>query len=191
MEIHCIRHGETISNIEGTFNGWIDEGITRQQAKVLSETIFKHDHFDAIYCSNLQRCKETATCLGIENWVEDERLKERNLGVFEGKSPVECNTFYPSAFAQFQKFDATFAPDGGESRSENFERVFSWVEDVKAMDRVLAITHGGPIDFLYRMATGIDLHGGEQIFASSNAGYSIFSLKDNTWSLISYDLSLS
>jgi hypothetical protein len=92
MEIHFIRHGVTIHNEQSRFNGWLDEGITLRQAKELQRVEFSVDRFDAIYCSPLKRCIETARALGIPEWIEEPRLKERNLGIFEGKAPMECET---------------------------------------------------------------------------------------------------
>lgn len=82
MEIHCIRHGVTRHNQAGRFNGWLDESITPEQAVALREIPFLAEEFDAIYCSPLKRCEETARALGIDVWTSEPRLIERNLGVF-------------------------------------------------------------------------------------------------------------
>ena len=43
---------------------------------------------------------------------------------------------------------------------------------------MLAVTHGGVIDFIYRMASGHPIHGGEDIFGGENLGLTAFEL---TW----------
>ena len=52
----------------------------------------------------------------------------------------------------------------------------SWLEHVAGdgADRVLAITHGGVIDFLFRLASGRPLHGGAEVFGGDNLGLSTF-----------------
>ena len=62
-------------------------------------------------------------------------------------------------------------PDG-ESRSDHFQRIESWLQTIQQTGRVLAVTHGGTIDFLYRLATAIPLHGGNEIFSADNASVS-------------------
>jgi broad specificity phosphatase PhoE len=78
-----------------------------------------------------------------------------------------------------------------ESRASNLERVLNWLEEVASYRRVLAITHGGTIDFLYRLAQGIELHGGPTIFAASNASISSFEVRWPDIELIAYHVPLT
>jgi hypothetical protein len=55
---------------------------------------------------------------------------------------------------------------------------------------VLEITHGGTIDFLYRMATAQPLHGGNRIFAGSHVALSRFELEYPALRLITFAVSL-
>jgi len=41
-------------------------------------------------------------------------------------------------------------------------------------ERVLAVTHGGTMDFLYRMGAGHPMHGGDAIFGGENLSRSSF-----------------
>jgi broad specificity phosphatase PhoE len=66
--------------------------------------------------------------------------------------------------------------------------VLHWLEEVATCRSVLAITHGGTIDFLYRMATGVAVHGGPTIFAASNASVSIFDVRWPRIALVGYDV---
>lgn len=186
MEVHCIRHGVTSKNIEGRFNGWIDEGITPEQAIALGKCDFPTHPYDAIYCSPMKRCIETAQALNIESWIEEPRLIERNLGIFEGKTPSECESLFAEDFVEFGKLNQDFLIPKGESRGENLRRVLSWMEELDGRQRVLAITHGGPIDFIYRISHGQDLFGGNKIFAGGNAHHSIFDNNDGEWTVIQF-----
>lgn len=187
MELHCIRHGETRFNLEYRFNGWIDDGITEAQAKELRSRSFDSSSFDAIYCSPLKRCIETAQALGVEGWIPEPRIRERNLGIFEGKTMQECEALYPKEFQEFMRFEEHFQIPQGESRRMNLDRVLEWLEEIQRFDRVLAFTHGGPIDLLYRIATASPLHGGDTIFAGENARRSIFRYDKSNWSLVEFD----
>jgi broad specificity phosphatase PhoE len=72
---------------------------------------------------------------------------------------------------------ADFVIPGGESRAQHLERVVSWLREVSEGHRnVLAVTHGGTIDFLFRLGTGRPLHGGDQVFAGPPAALSVFAV---------------
>ena len=68
-------------------------------------------------------------------------------------------------------------PDG-ETRAQHWSRVSAWLEEVAAggADAVLAVTHGGVIDFLYRQATGHPLHGSGMLFGGENLARSRFEI---------------
>lgn len=187
MELHCIRHGVTTKNISGRFNGWIDDSIIAEEAKFLQKRKFDTSSYDAIYCSPMKRCIETAQALAIDSWIEDARIKERNLGIFEGKTPRECELLFSDEFGKFKILDENYKMPKGESRKQNLDRVMSWIKELRDFNKVLAITHGGTIDFLYRMASGTALHGGETIFTGKNAAISMFSKEANNWCVIGFD----
>jgi len=174
MLLDVIRHGATATNAAGRFNT-DDEALLRSEVQRLRAAAIP-GHYDLIYVSPLRRCIETAEALGLSRFETDARLRERHFGVFAGLTPAECMASFPEAFGVFARFDAAFAPDGGESRAEHVARIWAWLEDVcrRAPARALAITHGGTLDFLYRQATGRDLHGGSQIYAGENAALSSF-----------------
>ena len=191
MYIHCIRHGVTQLNIEGRFNGWIDEGITKKQKIELSRVHFDDTSYDKIYCSPMKRCQETAQALGIRNWIEEPRLKERNLGIFEAKTSLECEFDFAKEFQQFIQLKQNYSIPNGESRLSNLKRVTSWLSELQPSSKVLAITHGGPIDFLYRMAAGLELHGGDKIFAGNNVHISKFQFTDTKWRVVKFNQNLA
>lgn len=190
VELHCIRHGLTHYNVQRRFNGWSDESITSEQARALSACSLAGSDFDAVYCSPLKRCMETAEALGVRDWIAEPRLKERNLGVFEGKTLEECRELYPADVERFLQFEATFAIPAGESREQNLDRVRTWLDEIVDHERVLAITHGGPIDLIYRIASGGPLHGGDTIFAGNNAHRSVFTYVDGEWSVLRFNEAL-
>jgi len=61
MKITLVRHGEVEEKYIGCYNGHIDIGLSAkgyEDAKKLNE-YFNENDFDAIFCSNLIRTKET------------------------------------------------------------------------------------------------------------------------------------
>lgn len=190
MILHCLRHGLTLGNRQGIFQGWSDGTLTPEQVSSLEAVRFDASTHDAVYCSPLGRCRQTARSLGIVDPILDPRIRERNLGVFEGLSFAECQGRFPEDLASFLRFDATYTIPGGESRAEHLARIEEWLGEIAQHRRVLAITHGGVIDFLYRMGTGSDLHGGSTIFAASNASLTSFDVAAAQVRLLAYDVPL-
>ena len=187
MQLDCLRHGLTIENIRGIYHGRADGVLTEDQIKSLANARFDASGYDAIYCSPLGRCRDTATALGITEWISEPRMAERDFGIFEGLSASECASRYQSEFMAFQRFDADYCIPDGESRAQHLARTIEWLREIAGMRRVLAITHGGTIDFLYRIASGISLHGGERIFSGSAASISSFEVDWPNVVLIRYD----
>ena len=188
MELHCLRHGVTVGNVQGCYQGFCDSALTEDQLVAFSAVTFDTSPYDAVYCSPRGRCRDTARALRIKSLIEEPRLAERHFGVFEGLSREECERRYPADFAAFQRFDADYQIPQGESRASNLARVLDWLEEVAGYRRVLAITHGGTIDFLYRMASSNALHGGAIIFAASNASVSSFQVRWPRIELVAYDV---
>jgi probable phosphoglycerate mutase len=188
MELHCLRHGITVGNVQGCYQGFCDSALTDEQRAAFSAVGFDASVYDAVYCSPRGRCRDTARALGINSLIDEPRLAERHFGVFEGLPRAECEQRFPAEFAAFQRFDADYQIPQGESRASNLARVLDWLEEAAAYGRVLAITHGGTIDLLYRMATSSPLHGGATIFAASNASVSRFEVCWPKLQLIAYDV---
>lgn len=187
MQLDCLRHGLTVENVRGIYHGRADGVLTEHQVHSLSTVRFDASGYDAIYCSPSGRCRDTANALGILAWISEPRIAERDFGIFEGLDASECASRYQSEFMAFQHLDADYRIPGGESRAQHWTRTVEWLREISGMRRVLAITHGGTIDFLYRVSSGISLHGGERIFSGSAASISSFEVNWPDVALICYD----
>ena len=87
MEIYVVRHGETeagknkiIADIEEPLN---NNGI--QQAKNISKELCDLN-IDVVYYSPIERVKHTLKLFNLSNNIPtiiEERLKERNMGIYE------------------------------------------------------------------------------------------------------------
>jgi broad specificity phosphatase PhoE len=176
MILHCIRHGLTPSNLAGRFNDSEEESIDASAVDLLKTLAVGAEAYDRVYVSPMRRCIETARHLGLSGWTLEPRIAERGLGVFQGLTPNECQSLYAEPFDAFQRLDAEPAIPEGESRGAHLVRVKDWLEEMSraGLKRVLAVTHGGVIDFLYRMSGGHPIHGGERIFGGENLALSSF-----------------
>ena len=190
MRVSCLRHGVTELNVRGVFSGIGEEGLTEDQRRDLGAIQFDASGFDAVYCSPAPRCKETARSLRLPQHIEEPRLAERHFGIFEGLTVEQCRQFHPAEFEAFQRLDANFAIPGGESRAQHLERVVEWLSEVSDYRHVLAVTHGGTIDFLYRLGTDVAVHGGDQLFAGPNAALSEFEVSWPAVSLLEHGVTL-
>ena len=90
VTIYLIRHGETEENARGIFQGQTPGTLSelgKMQAATLCEPLSQL-HFDAVYCSDLQRCKDTAAiALKLTSYqpLYTPMLRERDMGNLVGK----------------------------------------------------------------------------------------------------------
>lgn len=90
VEIVYFVHGTTTDNLEKKSTGWLpgvlsEKGV--EQSKNLHELI-KNEHFDIVFCSDLQRAIDSANInfarMGVEI-IQDSRIRECNYGDLDGK----------------------------------------------------------------------------------------------------------
>ncbi len=87
MDLILIRHGTTRGNLERRFIGVTDDPLSPEGIALAEEAARYLPAVDRVYCSPLQRCRETAGLL----WPEAEKtviaeLRENDFGAFENKN---------------------------------------------------------------------------------------------------------
>mmetsp|Transcript_160871 Transcript_160871/g.308989 ORF Transcript_160871/g.308989 Transcript_160871/m.308989 type:complete len:268 (+) Transcript_160871:99-902(+) len=103
-EIFLCRHGETDWNLDHKLQGHTDIPLNdagREQAQCIAEAL-QSKQLAAVWASPLLRAKDTAAVVAEAAGVPlqvDERLKERNLGVMEGRTGKEIEKEYPSVWS--------------------------------------------------------------------------------------------
>lgn len=129
-QIIFLRHAETNLNKEGRFCGRINIGITeegRNQAEKMRRTLNQYS-FNAIYCSPLERTKETLEAIfPNQKFIEDEGFSEIYLGDWEGLKKETVNQELRKAFQK-----GKYTPPNGEKHEVVEARV------KKAIDRIFA-----------------------------------------------------
>lgn len=135
--IWLARHGETPYNAIGRFQGQGAVPLSprgREQAHALAQAAAGHA-FASLWCSPLARARETADVvaarLGLEP-VEDPRLAETDAGAWTDRLFAEVAAEAPERFAAFVAGDPAFAFPGGESFSDQQERVCAALAHVEA-----------------------------------------------------------
>lgn len=102
-----VRHGETIWNYEGRYQGQIDTPLSPtgiKQGKMVAEAL-KNVPIDVAYASPLSRSYETAKMCADYHGLEvnkDERLLEINHGKWEGLFAAEIAEQYPDLLERWR-----------------------------------------------------------------------------------------
>ena len=151
-----LRHGQTTYNATRRMQGQMDtelsdEGVA-QAERAATHLGRRERDVHRIVSSDLRRASETAEAAGRVLGVDverDSRLRETNLGDWQGRTHGEIDTDYPGQRATW-RHDATWAPPGGETRIEVAERMRAVVDDLLDDDSwpgstVLLVAHGGAI----------------------------------------------
>lgn len=129
-----LRHGETVFNRAGRWQGQIDSALTdkgRAQALVSANKLAEIK-VQKIISSPLGRAKDTAAiagdCLALPVLV-DERLMEVGSGVCEGLTQDEIETRWPGFITWRARDRWNRAPEGGETYSAARKRLIAFAED--------------------------------------------------------------
>ena len=171
-----MRHGESDKNVEPrivTNQPDAPYHLTEKGKKqVCDSAAALKDQVDLIVTSPVLRAKETAELvadtLGLadDTILVDERIREIEHGVYEGK-PLE--EFYADFPVNLDRFEAK--PEGGENWNDIRRRMGEFLYDLEARyqgKRILIVSHGDPMTLLNAVARGAEA---EDIVASWEESY--------------------
>jgi alpha-ribazole phosphatase len=160
-QLFLLRHGVTTGH--GRYCGSTDVALTQEGWRQMWAAV-EGGEWDRIVSSPLQRCREFAASLAERYGLplhDDTRLRELHFGEWEGLSVDELMTKQPEALRLFWKDPGRHAPPGAEQLNEACARVLSfWHEALRweTEERVLAVTHGGPMRILRAELTALPKH---------------------------------
>ncbi|SVA01379.1 uncharacterized protein METZ01_LOCUS54233 [marine metagenome] len=164
-EIILIRHGETEWNSQQRMQGHSNSDLSsvgQAQIQALGQWM-KNVPFDHIYSSDSLRAKQTAEAITQFSGHElkiDLRLREKNLGVFEGLTSEEARERHPEVFRLFKTAGSKYVIDEGESTQQLQDRALEIVDEIRIKhpeERVLLVTHGGFIRVVMKHSLGLSL----------------------------------
>jgi broad specificity phosphatase PhoE len=185
-----VRHGEAEWNVSGREMGQLDSPLTALgefQAKRLAERCATTE-FDALYSSDLGRAAATARAIAHECACEvifDSRLRERNMGIFEGLTTEEMETRFPKERAEYRRLGAEYVIPSGESAKLRFERALGCLGELAERHRgetVVVVTHGGVLMGFFESVLGLPF-GASRRYRRMNAAWNVFTRDSDRWLL--------
>jgi len=186
MTITLLRHGEVEAAYHRCYNGHNDISLSPKgiaEAARLGRYFQNHD-FDALYCSDLKRCRQTLSPiiqnskLNIQNLNYTPKLREKSWGRHEGKSfdaiVKEENLEYVDFLQWINALD-------GEPYDAYIERIaafFTRELPLTPYNNVLVVTHAGVIRVLMHLLQKISL---EEAFSVDFPCSAYTTLNTSTW----------
>lgn len=146
-----LRHGQALSNVENIISCWPEQKefpLTEKGREQIKESANKlsDKHIDMIFSSDLLRTKQTAEIAAEKLGLEikyDERLREYNVGEYNGKSIFEYVKIFNSQLERFHQ-----KAKEGEDYNDVKERIKSFLiekENEFSNKNILVVSHQIPI----------------------------------------------
>ena len=185
-EIILIRHGETEWNSQQRMQGHSNSDLSAVgswQIQALGEWM-KNMSFDHIYSSDSLRARQTAEAINQHSGHKlqfDQRIREKNLGVFEGLTSAEAREQHPEIYRLFKTAGVNYVIDEGESTQQLLDRAFEFIEEIRIRhpkERVVIVTHGGVVRVLMKHTLGLSIDAPTR-FIIKNTGIFVLIWKEN------------
>lgn len=163
--ILAIRHGETTWNQDKRLQGHLDIPLNERghwQAARAAAAL-RDEPIAAVYSSDLARAHQTACVIAATQGLPVQAhtgLRERHFGDFQGRTWTELEVEEPEATRAWRTRVPDFAPGGGETLLQLRERIRSVLNEIAAHhtgEQIVVVAHGGVLDMVYRLATGLEL----------------------------------
>jgi 2,3-bisphosphoglycerate-dependent phosphoglycerate mutase len=189
-QVIIVRHGQTQWNIKTIRQGHLDSPLTERgiaQAKALGERL-AIETFTALYSSDLGRALQTAQVIAAatgHSIVTDPRLRERNLGIFQGLNGQEIQQKFPEEYRLHRSLGPDYIIPGGESVRQQVERNLEYLNELAEKhlgERIVIVTHGGVLSGLFRHTFSIPFNAPRR-FEFTNAGLNVFNYEQGNWYL--------
>jgi len=177
LRILLIRHGESEGNAAGVYQGHTDFSLSekgRLQATFLAQNLsMARISIAAIYSSDLARAFETAEIIAKELQVptvkKDKRLREFNLGIFEGKVIANMTREERDLLDSYFKDTSKRVPNG-ETVEEMKARIKSFFEELvinhHKEETIIIVAHGGTIFHILTSTLGFSRDAFPEWFAN-------------------------
>ncbi|WP_211166341.1 2,3-bisphosphoglycerate-dependent phosphoglycerate mutase [Mucilaginibacter robiniae] len=175
-----IRHGQSAYNYDNRFTGTADCPLSPvgrvEAAQVGRELQRLRIQLDQVYCSALQRTRETFSIIAkTVSPLYDHTavqsvpaLNERNYGLLQGRNKEQAVEQYGSATVERWRRSYTSIPPGGESLEQTGKRVIQFYTtcvqpDLQAGCRILLLAHGNTLRSLIMYLEGLSPEQVEQL----------------------------
>ena len=167
--LHLLRHGQVEGFEDKRYNGQADVALTdlgRQQYQRLQKMVVDCP-LAAIYSSDLSRCVWGAELIGAAHGltpIQDARLRELDIGVWEGKTWQQLMSEHPEEWQARLNDLVNYQVRGGESLQQMAERVRAALQQILSQhpgEEIVLVGHGGINRVILLDAIGAPL---EQMF---------------------------
>ncbi|WP_449060859.1 histidine phosphatase family protein [Planomonospora algeriensis] len=185
----CLRHGQTLWNVERRFQGHtdipLDETGAAQAARAAGLLAYLRP--DMIVSSDLQRALHTARALGEVTGLDvavDKDLRERGGGEWEGLTREQISTGWPREFAAWE------AP-GGEDVADVAERVSAavrrWAARLEPDGLLVVVSHGAAIRLGVAKLMGLPQEHWPALGGLGNCSWSVLEEGRKGWRLMEHN----
>ena len=166
MKLYFVRHGRTVWNLEGRFQGASgDSPLLPESIDILKQLgqHLKEIPFDTIYSSDLPRAVKSAEIIQSQlqspcplKSIPD--LREWQLGKLEGLKIATLNAIYPQQIKAFRSNLAQFDTKMFEAESlySTTQRTIQFIKSLKesSAERILIVGHGANLTASLRTLLG-------------------------------------
>lgn len=166
MKLYFVRHGRTVWNLEGRFQGASgDSPLLSESIDILKQLgqHLKKIHFDTIYSSDLPRAVKSAEI--IQSQLQSPcplksipNLREWQLGKLEGLKIATLNAIYPQQIKAFRSNLAQFDTKMFEAESlySTTQRTIQFIKSLKGStaENILIVGHGANLTASLRTLLG-------------------------------------
>ena len=184
MKVFVVRHGESETNRDGLWTGWMDVALTQKgrEDAALARNLLSLVKFDKIYASDLQRAKCTAE-IAIPGcrYETSALLREINVGDIAGKplhvvKDCEGKPLNKDGYACF----------GGETRAELRGRVKAFMQELEVLEcqNVAVFAHAGVLKTFLDVVLDVTVPGAH--ICCRNCTVAIFEYDAQGWKLHSW-----
>lgn len=185
--IYLVRHGQTIFNAAGRWQGQVDSPLTdlgKSQAVRIGATL--KDLVDpaevAIFSSPLGRAHDTATIIATAIAAQqgirlDSRLMEIGMGSWDGLTDYEIEQEWPNARDGLDRHEWFFHSPDGETYQEMADRLAGALREIvaNAAESKIIVSHGVAGRIIRGLYAGLDAAKALSLDVPQDA---IFRLKD-------------
>lgn len=166
MKLYFVRHGRTVWNLEGRFQGASgDSPLLSESIDILKQLgqHLKEIPFDTIYSSDLPRAVKSAEI--IQSQLQSPcplksipNLREWHLGKLEGLKIATLNAIYPQQIKAFRSNLAQFDTRMFEAESlySTTQRTIQFIKSLKGSqaENILIVGHGANLTASLRTLLG-------------------------------------
>lgn len=200
ITVHLVRHGESLWNVEGRYQGQSDSGLTQvgraQATQFAARFVEEVPAPDLVVSSDLPRVRDTAAQYAGRTGAEvrfDPALREMDVGDWAGRTFEEMEAEFPEVVAAVAAGE-DIPRGGGETFAETRVRVVAAIEravaELENQDgpRVAVLfTSGNPIRVATAHMLGLPSPGHLTLGTPDNCSITTFRMRDGRTEVVRYN----